>query len=542
MKEIIKELLKKRNITTVQDIEDFFSPSPKKTYDPFLMKGMKEAIEKIETHMEKNNKICIYGDYDADGVTSVCILKEAMDSVSPHIYYYIPSRFQEGYGLNENVIRELSDSGFNLIITVDCGIVSFREVALAKELGMEVIVTDHHAVGENIPSCIVLNPHQKDCSYPFKELAGCGVAYKLLQGLVRKEIISKEFLRYTLDLVALGTVGDAVPLLDENRTLVKYGIKEMVKGRRTGLQKLLDKVTPDEEILKGEDIGYRVVPNINAAGRLFKAEAAVEMFLEHDEERAACHVDNLISINQRRKDIQKTVYEQCMIEIKENLSQEKFPVIVGKNLHEGVIGIVAGKICEQINRPVLVLSEKDGVLKGSCRTRGKINVYEVLSCGKDIFEKFGGHEAACGLTIKKTNLNELKSRIRKQMTSYSDEDYKDEILPDMIIDLQEIDLELAKEIEAFEPFGKSNEKPLFRIDNCSAQNITELGEGNKHYKFSLKLPDGKEISCIKFNADVRGKDIFLSESDFSILGHIDINRWKGRENIQIVIEGVDYVQ
>ena len=158
----------------------------------------------------------------------------------------------------ENVIRELSDSGFNLIITVDCGIVSFREVALAKELGMEVIVTDHHAVGENIPSCIVLNPHQKDCSYPFKELAGCGVAYKLLQGLVRKEIISKEFLRYTLDLVALGTVGDAVPLLDENRTLVKYGIKEMVKGRRTGLQKLLDKVTPDEEILKGEDIGYKI--------------------------------------------------------------------------------------------------------------------------------------------------------------------------------------------------------------------------------------------------------------------------------------------
>ena len=532
----IKQLLKERGIESEEDIQEFLSDRPRRTYDPFLLLNMEEGVDLILSAIDAEEKICIYGDYDADGITSVMIMLEVLSHLTRNLTYYIPSRFEEGYGLNRDAVDLIHRQGVGLIITVDCGSVSCEEVAHAKELGMEVVVTDHHTVSDRIADCPVINPAQPDCTYPFPYLAGCGVAFKVCQAIISVTGLPKSILTRTLDMVAIGTIGDIVPLVDENRTLVKYGLRTINTGERKNLRKLIEAVSLHPGKITAENVSFVIVPHLNAAGRMEHARVAVDMILSPKEELVDRNISRLCELNRKRRQMQEEIFQSCVRIIEEECRDDRFLFIRLPEAHEGITGIAAGKIKEQYYRPtVIVTDSEEGLCKGTGRSIEGINIYEVLKENDDLFERFGGHKAACGFMIAEENVETLRKRIRKQMEPLDEAVFQREIRPDLTLSGDRITFELADQLAMLEPCGAGNPKPKIAV-SASADELFRMGAAGKFLRFNAWMDGGGKLPCVVFHDADRIEAQLSGRNEHLVIGRLGINEWNGRRTLQMVVD------
>ena len=536
---VILKILKQRNITEEKEIEEFLSPKPQLTYDPFLLLNMKEGVDLILATADKGGKICIYGDYDADGVTSVTILETVFKCITDNVVHFVPSRFEDGYGLNKRAIKEIKDNGVDLIVTVDCGITSVEEVAYAEELGMDIIVTDHHSVPEVKPDCLIINPKQDECEYPYKHLAGCGIAFKIAQALQRTAGLPYQVIRQVLDVVAIGTIGDIVPLTGENRTIVKYGIRQLEHSRNKGIEALKSRIFKNSNHISSEQVSFGIVPHLNAAGRMESARIGIDLFLEENSMKADEIAEHLVGLNTRRKDVQEEVYEEAIDLYHEKYENQLFPMIVMKDAHEGITGIVAGKMKDYCYKPVAILTDcGDGNLKATCRGIEKVDIYKVLNESRDLYVKFGGHKGACGFTISKENYPKLVDNTATIMENYDDDVFVPEVNYDLELEGSEITLELVKELNQLEPFGCCNEKPYFLFRNCQIANVRYMGKNGTHMRLTVNMDGFRGLTCVLFNFNQEQDDLVNEKSVVDICGSLQINQWNNQESIQVLVSDV----
>ncbi|MBR0139319.1 MAG: single-stranded-DNA-specific exonuclease RecJ [Firmicutes bacterium] len=536
------------------DMEDFLSPRPRLTYDPFLLPDMEEAVGLILDACEKGEKICVYGDYDADGVTSTALLVGVLRLISSNISYYVPSRFVDGYGLNMSSVKKVADTGASLLITVDCGSTSAEEIACAKELGMKVIVTDHHTPDESLDlGCLFINPKRAGSLYPCSRLSGCGVAFKLAQALQRTLAakgdcrFTRSFLNDQLDLVAISTVADVVPLLDENRTLVKYGLDFINRRKRPGLKTLLEVLDFGDKPIDSDRIAYLIAPNINALGRMGSAALGVELFCGVKADGSPC--EDLLSaavamkeMNLQRKAEQEKTCAICSKALEEGGCGELFPVILAEGAHEGVAGIVAGNIKEKLYRPVCIVTPSEGgLLKGTGRSVPGINIYELLGTQSRLFTRYGGHAGACGLTMEPQGLEELRCGLQEQMKLLLEKDpglLTEKLLIEKELSPEEKSLEFAKKLQLLEPYGEGNLRPLFCVSSASVSCLRRMGQEGQHLRFTVTSGDGVPVDCVLFR---RADDFFglLSESpSVSVCGELTVNGFGGCEKLQMIVRDI----
>lgn len=539
---IVLELLEKRGIHGESEVREFLSDKPQKTYDPFLLPDMEAGVDLLLEAIREKKKICIYGDYDADGITSVSILMEFLGTMTDQIEYYIPSRFDEGYGLNMDAVKKLSDKKIKLLVTVDCGSVSYEEVELAKQLGMRVLVTDHHSITDVRADCVLINPKRADCRYPFRELAGCGVAFKLAQAVQRKAGLPRTVLNRALDLVAVGTIADIVPLLDENRTLVKHGMHILASGARPGLTSLVEGISMNRETLRADQIAFGVAPHLNAAGRMEGAGIAADLMLEKDGNEIHRMVEKLISYNKQRKQFQQDGYEQCVREIDAGFSERNFLLLYAEHIHEGVAGIVAGKLKEKYGKPVILATpsgEQGAQIKGTGRSIKGVHLYELLKSHENLFLRFGGHEGACGFLMEKENFAELGRLLEQDMEDLLSRNhllFSQEIEADMEIQAKEITLELAEDLEMMAPFGSKNPKPLFKLSGAVISKPYPMGDG-RHIRFQAAA-EGGGTECVLFNRAEDFHDLIYGDRPVDLIGTVDFQQWRGEKKVRFHVESM----
>ena len=532
------EILNKRGITDSAEIEEFLSMRPKKTYDPFLLIDMDEGVDLVLSAVDNGEKICIYGDYDADGVTATVILMEVLSQLTDDLMYYIPSRFDEGYGLNVDAVRKIHAAGTGLIITVDCGSVSVGEVALAHELGMKVLVTDHHRVTDALADCPVINPSRPECEYPFRYLAGCGVAFKLAQALTTELGLSKKVLTRTLDLVALGTIGDIVPLIDENRTLVKYGLYAINLRERKNLDILIEMAGLTPGSINAGRVSFGIVPNLNAAGRIEHAARAVEFLLAKDEPEIRAGAEELIKYNRGRKVTQERIAKNCIDIVQREYPEDPFLVLMPEDSDEGVNGNVASNVKERFWRPTIIVAKtEDGRYKGTGRSIPGIDLYDTLKKYENLFVTFGGHAGACGFTMNADHTDELRTGLNRDISARIAQEpglLKKHIDAELELDAADMRIGLAKELELLEPCGQSNPRPRISI-TAVATSISRIGTDGKYLRFNAKLSDSVYVQCVAFkdadeitaviNDDPEGRCRFT--------GIMEIDSWNGRERLKM---------
>ncbi len=559
---ILDAILNKRGIVTAEARDEFLSPRPSRTYDPFLLDGMKAGVDLLVSTAKSGGCICIYGDYDADGVTASTIMARGVSELTDNWFFYIPSRFEEGYGLNVAAIDKIAERGANLILTVDCGCVSVGEVAYAKSKGIKVIVTDHHNIEDTIAEGIVIDPKKpaKFMSeegkepYPCQDLAGCGVAYKFIQALQRSLDLPRNMLTEALDMVAVGTIGDIVPLRDENRTLVKYGIIQANSRQRPSLDHLAKAISVDE--ISSSTIAFGIVPHINATGRMASAMRAVELFNSEDENVIDEKVDELVRCNRERKQIQDAAFRKCKDMIRGN---ESFIVLCVEDMHEGIAGIVAGKIKDEYQRPVIIVTpsgekgradENAVLLKGTGRSIEGVDIYEVLNRHSELFLRFGGHSKACGFLMEAVGLEKLKECVNSDVNVLLAEDpmlFEKKLDVDAVITPADVTVDLAKALDVLAPFGEGNPEPLLRMRNVRIRNVSYMGADMTHARFSACAPVSENggpsgrytyAECILFRKAQDMKPLLESADPVEITGSINLQTWKGQERVQFIIEDI----
>ena len=533
-----------RGIESEEDIQEFLSPKPKKTYDPLLLPDMEAGADLILQEIGNGSRIMIYGDYDADGITAttlmMSVLGHLMKERPQDLDYYIPSRFGEGYGLNPEAIKHIHDEGFDLIVTVDCGSVSKDEVRYAEELGMKVLVTDHHTITDTMAECLLINPKKPGSEYPFKELCGCGVAFKLAQVLQKKTGLPKTILTEVLDLVAIGTIGDIMLLTDENRTLVKYGLRVINQGTRPGLRELISGAGLTPGSVNSTDVGFVIVPHLNASGRIEDASRAVELLRasEGDPELSEL-VEDLIFKNRERKRIQTETYRACM----ELTEKEDFIIIRCDDAHEGIAGIVAGKIKDHFHRPAVICMPsqgEEGLLKGTGRSIEGVSLYEMLKKHEELFIKFGGHSGACGFTMKEDDFQELRDGLLKDAAELRESDpliFEKKHRWDMDLEPDQITIELSDALELLSPFGNGNPKPVFRLKDVRLRDARFMGAEEQHARFTVH-EGNRYLNCVFFNkaADYTGA---LSDGKYhDISGSVETQYWQGQKRLQFIVENI----
>ncbi len=527
-KYIVRELL---DIRGISDSDSFLNPSVGGLYDPFLLDGVKEASKKILSAIKNNKKISIFGDFDVDGIAATTLMLIVIRKLGGEVNFYIPHRLEEGYGLNKAGIEELKKSGTELIITVDCGINGVEEIKYAYELGMEVIVTDHHLPERENPAPIKINPHLSE-SYPYRELAGVGVAFKLCQGLSKISELSEKFLLWNLDLVALGTVADVMPLIGENRIITALGLKIMNEGRRPGIVALLNSARFKKTKLQAWHISFVIAPRINALGRLGEAREAVDLLSTYSKPEANSIAAKLEKYNKERKKLQEKIYKEALELLGSRNVEEKTGIIIsGEDWHEGVIGIVASKIVEDFNRPTILIAEKGNICKGSGRSIPGFNIMACIKESSDLLEKFGGHSQACGISIKKENIDIFKEAFEgKVMKTLKDKVTEKELLVDFPLSLGSINKKLVKNLEILAPFGIGNPTPIFASFDVELAGVLNI-VGNNHLKFSVK-DENKYISSIGFSLGDK-IDFLRSAGKFSIAYSPFIDQWNGKVSLKI---------
>ncbi|HBC84575.1 MAG TPA: single-stranded-DNA-specific exonuclease RecJ [Clostridiales bacterium] len=532
---LLATILSNKKISKKEDIEKFLSPTRNDFHDPFLMPDMKIAVDRIIKAIETKEKIMIYGDYDVDGITSITVLKQFLADRGIVADTYIPNRLDEGYGLNKKAIEEIAKQNYTLMITVDCGISGIEEVEYANSLGIETIITDHHEQAETIPNALaVVDAKRKDNKYPFNQLAGVGVVFKLIQAIgFSLGLEEKEYLKY-LDLVCVGTISDIVPLVDENRVIAKLGLKLVEVTRNLGLKTLLD--TVGYKKIDSITISFGVAPRINACGRMGYQEEALKLFLTKDLEEAKNISNKLNEYNKERQDKEKRIFAEAIEKIEKGEKDKSCIILGNENWHHGVIGIVASKVTDMYFKPsILICFEEQGDGKGSGRSIPGFDLHEALTKCDKYIEKFGGHSMAIGITVKRDNFEEFK----KQFEEYAKNSDIDKIIPIIYIDeeitLKDINLKAVQELQLLEPFGEGNKMPLFLYKNLKIDSIRALSEG-KHLKLTLK-DDNMLIDAIGFNMGDYTNDYLIGDK-VDVVGNLEINSFNGIDKVQINLKDI----
>lgn len=534
--QLLATILANRNILKEEDIRLFLNPTRNDFYNPFLITDMDIAVNRIIKAIENKENITIYGDYDVDGITSITVLKSFLNDIGVEANTYIPNRLIEGYGLNKEAIDKISKKGCNLMITVDCGISAIEEIEYANSLGIETIITDHHEAGNEIPKAIaVIDNKRKDSKYPFRELAGVGVVFKLIQAIgITLKLKEESYLKY-LDIVCIGTISDIVPLVDENRVIAKLGLLLVAQTKNIGLRSIINSSGYNK--IDSNTISFGVAPRINACGRMGKAEEALELFLSKDKNEVNELTNKLNEHNRKRQETEKAIFENALEKINaEHLDENKAIIVGGENWHHGVIGIVSSKITEMYFKPSILLSfEEDGIGKGSGRSIPGFDLHEALAKCSDTIEKFGGHSMAVGITVKKDNLEKFK----KEFEQIATQSKIDEIIPiiniDAKVDLSDIDKEMVESLKQLEPFGEANKMPVFAFKNLKIDSIRALSEG-KHLKLTLK-DNNYIINAIGFNIGYLANEYRIGDK-IDVAGVLEINTFNGVDNLQINIKDI----
>ena len=526
-------LLSARGITTDEARDRFLRPSLKDLHDPFLLDGMEQTVALLREAITKNRTILVYGDYDADGVCATSILLDLLHEEGASLAYRIPSRHEEGYGLNEQAIREIADK-CSLLITVDCGISNAAEVALAKSLGLTVIVTDHHQPPEILPPAdVVMDPLLG--SYPFPFLCGAGVALKICQAMQGIEGLKKR-----LDLAAIATVADVVPLLDENRIIVREGLKSLETTSRPGLQSLL-RVSGTEPPLNADHLAFRLGPRLNAAGRLGDAKLGVHLLLTPDPAKAE-HIAGLLeSTNRERQDLERSMTSEALRRLKESgilsaLTSPHVLVVSGEGWNPGLVGLTAGRLCERYHLPAIALSIRGEEAVGSCRSIPGVNIYRMLSACEDLLIRFGGHEQAAGLTVRTEDIPALRERLEQVISVSADpECFIPSFDYDLAVPFRTWTPETLALLDQLEPTGCGNPPPLFRLENASVQSLRRVGRDGSHLKLSILDPSGTLIEGIAFGF---GEVADASPSALDLLYRPTVNSFRGRTAVEAQVTAI----
>ena len=525
--ELLTKILVNRGITDDKEIDTFLNPTRNDFYDPYLMPDMDKAVERIIKAINNQEKVMIYGDYDVDGITSITVLKKFLEERGLKTGHYIPNRLEEGYGLNENAIRSIAEQKYTLMITVDCGISGIEEVELANQLGIETIITDHHEQSESLPNAYaIINAKRKDSQYPFRGLAGCGAVFKLIQAIsLRLGLEEKEFLKY-LDIVCVGTISDIVPLVDENRVIAKLGLKLVAQTRNIGLRELI--LQSGYKKIDSNTISFGVAPRINACGRIGYQEEALDLFLTNNREEARKITARLNSYNLERQTKEKDIFEQAIKELeKEDIEKLNTIVLSGDNWHHGVIGIVASKLTEKFYKPTILICFEDNIGKGSGRSLPGFDLHEALVESSAYLEKYGGHEMAVGLSLKKEKYNDFKLAFEEIAKSKNIQQIIPVIKIDSIITAKDINKKTIQDLEMLEPFGEKNKNPIFVYKNLKIDSIRALSEG-KHLKLTLK-DDNLLINAIGFNLGYLSEEYLIGDK-IDIAGNLEINKYGRRRD------------
>ena len=525
--ELLTKILVNRGITDDKEIDTFLNPTRNDFYDPYLMPDMDKAVERIIKAINNQEKVMIYGDYDVDGITSITVLKKFLEERGLKTGHYIPNRLEEGYGLNENAIRSIAEQKYTLMITVDCGISGIEEVELANQLGIETIITDHHEQSESLPNAYaIINAKRKDSQYPFRGLAGCGAVFKLIQAIsLRLGLEEKEFLKY-LDIVCVGTISDIVPLVDENRVIAKLGLKLVVQTRNIGLRELI--LQSGYKKIDSNTISFGVAPRINACGRMGYQEEALDLFLTNNIEEARKITARLNSYNLERQTKEKDIFEQAIKELeKEDIEKLNTIVLSGDNWHHGVIGIVASKLTEKFYKPTILICFEDNIGKGSGRSLPGFDLHEALVETSAYLEKYGGHEMAVGLSLKKEKYNDFKLAFEEIAKSKNIQQIIPVIKIDSIITAKDVNKKTIQDLEMLEPFGEKNKNPIFVYKNLKIDSIRALSEG-KHLKLTLK-DDNLLINAIGFNLGYLSEEYLIGDK-IDIAGNLEINKYGRRRD------------
>lgn len=521
----IAKILNARNITDMPSVKKYFSDEYEEGYDPFLMHDMQKAVDRINEAIENEEKILVYGDYDADGITSTVLLVETLISMGANVSSYIPNRFEEGYGPNKEAFTKIINSGITLIITVDNGIAGVEEVDLANELGCDVIVTDHHKIQDTIPNAYaIIHPEHPEGNYPFKKLAGVGVAFKLAHALLE---IFPDFL---LDLVAIGTIADMVSITDENRIFVKQGLELINEDPRIGLKMLLELSGIDTKIDE-QTVGFYIAPKLNSIGRMDSAKLGLSFLMAEDPVTARALAEQIEQYNIQRKQVTEEIVKDVISKIENSDKKQKNVIMVSGEYHEGVLGIVASNIVEKYQRPVFIMNEKDGILKGSARSIFDFNIYVAMNKISDLFVAFGGHTLAAGFSFEQDNFEKIEEFLDNEFEEFKqNNDLKANKNIDIVTSLEDISYQFLNSLDALKPYGMDFEKPTVLIENAMVLNKAYFGSEKQYLRLTISDEVGN-LDCITFKDSVTFDKVEKNDI-IDLLCNIDKNNFNGRTKLQ----------
>jgi single-stranded-DNA-specific exonuclease len=550
---ILDRLLLNRGIIGESQIKDFLNPDFNKTHNPFLMKGMVEITERIFQAIDDNEKIVIFSDYDADGIPGAVVLHDFLKKIGfSNFENYIPHRVLEGFGLNNEAIEEFSKKGVKLIITVDCGIVDIEESKKIKELGIDLIITDHHLPKDELPEVFaILDSKQKSCSYPDKNLCGAGVVFKLVQALIlrikeygfknfKPNEITKGWEKWLLDMVGLATISDMVPLVGENRIFAYYGLKVLQKTRRLGLQRLLSLIKVDQYHLTEDDISFMITPRINAASRMGNPEDAFNLLVEENEIEADKYARHLDHINNERKGVVASIVKEIRKHLAEKDPEKKLKVLVAGNpdWKPSLLGLVANSLLDEHNGPIFLWGREEGkTLKGSCRSDGCVSIVEMMNEVKHLFDEYGGHSMSGGFSVSLEKVDvlaeELEIAYQKLKTL---DDLKEKSYIDAVLNIDEINYDLEKQISTLAPFGMDNPKPVFLFENIEIGEIKIFGKKGEHLELSFKNNKKQKISAIGFFMKTDDFEVKIKKGErINLVANLEKSFFRGREEIRLRI-------
>lgn len=517
-----------------EDASVFLKADANDINDPFLFKGMDKAVARIKTAIENKEKIVVYGDYDVDGVTATTLLLNCLKDLGADASFYIPSRDKEGYGVNNESVEKMAKDGVTLIVTVDCGITAIEECEYAKSLGIDIIITDHHECGENIPDAVAaIDTKQPDCNYPFKDLAGVGVAFKVAQALLKDKYTTFEILDMYSELVTIGSIADIVPLLGENRIICKYGLNKLSKTKNVGINAIFNVAGIDKKTIDTFKIGFAVAPRINAAGRIGGAEKAVELFTQTDIAEAEKIAIDLDGNNVKRQQIEAEIFKEAEKQLLELYADDKIAVLSDRKWHHGVVGIVSSRLTKKYSKPCILISEgPDGKYKGSGRSVEGFSLYNALEFSRDTLISFGGHELAAGIVINEEQIGDF----RRKINEYAENNFNEElavgkIVADLELRERHLTIDVARSLNILEPFGTDNKQPVFYIEDLNVLKVSRVGTNKQHLRLSLKKGNAV-IDAVAFGFG----DYNIAFNDtINVMCNLDINSFRDMENVQLKI-------
>ena len=524
---LVGRVLAHRGFTDVEEAREFLRTDPGLLHDPALMRDLPRAAARLEAALERGETIAVYGDYDVDGVTATCLLYDYFRSRGGRVVWYVPRRLEDGYGLTCRALDALKDQGVQVVVTVDCGITAVEEARYAKDLGLELIITDHHACKDDLPQAYaVVDPHRSDCPYPFRGLAGVGVALKLAMAMGAS-------LEDYADLAALGTVADVMPLADENRAIVHLGLEKFNGGCRPGLKALLEAAGIEERV-NSVTLGYALAPRINAAGRLGVTEVAVELLLSQSLAEARPLAQELCELNRRRQALEAEIYAACAQRVEAETGQDRAIVLAGEDWHQGVVGIVASRLTDRFHKPTFMIALDGGVGKGSCRGVEGLSLFEALQDAQDLLLGFGGHAMAAGFTVREENIPALRQRLNAWVAAQEEEPgqaglHVDVVLPDAAL----LTEEEVMGLELLEPLGAGNPKPVFSL-SATLSEMSRVGQEGKHMRLTL-LCGQRRLPGIFFSCPQEGWT-FREGDRVEVAFTPQINEFRGRRSVQLVVQ------